>query len=356
MAVDRLSQVAVHDKLQITLADVERAMAKLEDGSYGMCDVCGRPIGEGGSRRSPGRCSASTTPPAAERARDPRSPAGLGSARDRVPSDLLARPAVPRGGPRRATHVTKSPLAPRFQEAIDEAAMRLGDTGSDDYLAGWRRGDWTTARGQPHRGRRPGRRRPRGEWPPARLTDLPRLPRPRRTCVNRLTALLGDRRRPVLLDGGMGTLLQDNGLDDGGVRRAVERRPSRGDPRPATRRTPPPGRASSPRTPSAAPVRGCRCTVSRTGSTSSTGPRAAIAREVADEHGILVAGDLGPTGELLAPLGTMDVGRGPGDLRRAAARPARRRHRRGADRDDERPRRGRGRGGGRPRPSYPTCR
>jgi hypothetical protein len=43
--------------------------------------------------------------------------------------------------------VTKSPLAPRFQEAIDEAAMRLGDTGSDDYLAGWTRGAWTAADG-----------------------------------------------------------------------------------------------------------------------------------------------------------------------------------------------------------------
>ena len=47
MAVDRLSQVAVHDKLQVTLADVDRAMAKLEDGTYGLCDVCGKPIGEG---------------------------------------------------------------------------------------------------------------------------------------------------------------------------------------------------------------------------------------------------------------------------------------------------------------------
>jgi hypothetical protein len=48
---------------------------------------------------------------------------------------------------RAGEQVTKSPLAPRFQEAIDEAAMRLGDTGSDDYLAGWRRGDWTAAEG-----------------------------------------------------------------------------------------------------------------------------------------------------------------------------------------------------------------
>jgi len=43
--------------------------------------------------------------------------------------------------------VTKAPLAPRFQEAIDEAAMRLGDTSSDDYLAGWARGEWTPADG-----------------------------------------------------------------------------------------------------------------------------------------------------------------------------------------------------------------
>jgi DnaK suppressor protein len=44
MAVDRLSQVAVHDRLQATLADVERALAKLEEGSYGLCDACGEPI------------------------------------------------------------------------------------------------------------------------------------------------------------------------------------------------------------------------------------------------------------------------------------------------------------------------
>lgn len=44
---------------------------------------------------------------------------------------------------------TKALLAPRFQEAIDEAAMRLGDTASDSYLAGWRRGDWTPVDAEP---------------------------------------------------------------------------------------------------------------------------------------------------------------------------------------------------------------
>ena len=47
MAVDRLAQVAVHDKLQVTRADVVRAMEKLDDGTYGLCDVCGRPIPAG---------------------------------------------------------------------------------------------------------------------------------------------------------------------------------------------------------------------------------------------------------------------------------------------------------------------
>jgi DnaK suppressor protein len=47
MAVDRLSQVAVHDRLQTTLAEVDRALEKLESGTYGQCDVCGEPIAEG---------------------------------------------------------------------------------------------------------------------------------------------------------------------------------------------------------------------------------------------------------------------------------------------------------------------
>jgi hypothetical protein len=50
---------------------------------------------------------------------------------------------------RQGDATTKALLAPRFQEAIDEAAMRLGDTGSDDYLAGWRRSDWTSDDAQP---------------------------------------------------------------------------------------------------------------------------------------------------------------------------------------------------------------
>ena len=47
MAVDRLAQVGVHEKLRITRADVLRALAKLDDGTYGVCDACGKPIPAG---------------------------------------------------------------------------------------------------------------------------------------------------------------------------------------------------------------------------------------------------------------------------------------------------------------------
>src|SRR3954465_5471063 len=47
MAVDRLTQVAVHDKLQVVRGDVLRAFEKLDEGSYGSCDVCGKQIPEG---------------------------------------------------------------------------------------------------------------------------------------------------------------------------------------------------------------------------------------------------------------------------------------------------------------------
>ena len=47
IAVERLTQVAAHDQMQSQLAEVERALAKLDEGSYGTCDVCGGEIPPG---------------------------------------------------------------------------------------------------------------------------------------------------------------------------------------------------------------------------------------------------------------------------------------------------------------------
>jgi 5-methyltetrahydrofolate--homocysteine methyltransferase len=112
--------------------------------------------------------------------------------------------------------------------------------------------------------------------------------------------------RPVLFDGGMGTLLQDRGLDDGGagelwnvdrpeVVRACHEDYARAGARILTTNT---FGGSRPRL----AMHGLEDRVHELNRAA-----AEIARAVADDHGALVAGDLGPTGELLAPLGTMDA-------------------------------------------------
>lgn len=122
--------------------------------------------------------------------------------------------------------------------------------------------------------------------------------------MNRLSVLL-DGRTPAMLDGGMGTLLQDEGLEGGGAGELwnVER--------------PEVIRAAHQRYAEAG------ATILTTNTFGGSRPRlemhgladrlhelneaaARIARSVAQEHGLLVAGGLGPTGELMAPLGTMD--------------------------------------------------
>jgi hypothetical protein len=45
--------------------------------------------------------------------------------------------------------LAKVELPARFQEAIDQAAMDVGDIASDAYLEGWRRGPWIEAEGDP---------------------------------------------------------------------------------------------------------------------------------------------------------------------------------------------------------------
>ena len=45
--------------------------------------------------------------------------------------------------------VVKILLHNRFQEAIDEAAMRLGSVDSDSYLEGWRADEWVESTDAP---------------------------------------------------------------------------------------------------------------------------------------------------------------------------------------------------------------
>jgi DnaK suppressor protein len=45
-AVDRLSRVGTARELEAMLRDVDRALAKVEEGTYGNCDRCGKLIPE----------------------------------------------------------------------------------------------------------------------------------------------------------------------------------------------------------------------------------------------------------------------------------------------------------------------
>ena len=122
--------------------------------------------------------------------------------------------------------------------------------------------------------------------------------------MNRLRALL-DGDGTTLLDGGMGTLLQESGLDDGGsgelwnverpeVIAAIHEAYAEAGARILTTNT---FGGTRPRL-------AMHGLADRVHELNQAG--AEIATAVARRHGVLVAGDLGPTGELLAPLGTMD--------------------------------------------------
>jgi DnaK suppressor protein len=52
-AVSRLTEIGVGRSLESGLARTERALAKLDEGTYGICDVCGAPIPAGRLRALP---------------------------------------------------------------------------------------------------------------------------------------------------------------------------------------------------------------------------------------------------------------------------------------------------------------
>ncbi len=122
--------------------------------------------------------------------------------------------------------------------------------------------------------------------------------------MNRLRDLLGGD-LPVLFDGGMGTLLQERGLEGGGagelwnvehpdVIRKIHTEYAEAGARVLTTNT---FGGTEPRL----AMHGLGDRVHELNEAA-----AAIAHEVAQQHDALVAGDLGPTGELMFPMGTMD--------------------------------------------------
>ena len=52
-AISRLTDVGVGTSLELSEQRVARALAKLDDGTYGVCDVCGGPIAPARLRAAP---------------------------------------------------------------------------------------------------------------------------------------------------------------------------------------------------------------------------------------------------------------------------------------------------------------
>ena len=52
-AVSRFTEVGLANDLEITASRVERALEKLDEGTYGTCDNCGEPIAAGRLKVSP---------------------------------------------------------------------------------------------------------------------------------------------------------------------------------------------------------------------------------------------------------------------------------------------------------------
>ncbi|MEO7370064.1 MAG: TraR/DksA C4-type zinc finger protein [Ilumatobacteraceae bacterium] len=44
IAIERFADVAIHDQIIHQLAAVDRALERVADGTYGICEVCGTPI------------------------------------------------------------------------------------------------------------------------------------------------------------------------------------------------------------------------------------------------------------------------------------------------------------------------
>jgi 5-methyltetrahydrofolate--homocysteine methyltransferase len=210
-------------------------------------------------------------------------------------------------------HVVKLELAPRFLVAVDEAAMRLGMTGSDSYMEQWHKPAWQSREGTPEEAAKAIVDELEAEFTPAVIRAILDEYGPGRAPA--VEAMVGpehrlirwlEEGRLVVGDGAMGTMLQASGLTDGGAPELWNVT------QPAKIRAIYEGYAEA----------GSNIITTNTfGGTSArlklhhlqdrvvelNRAGALLAREVADLHGALVAGDIGPSGELIEPVGPLSM-------------------------------------------------
>ena len=71
-AISRLTEIGVGRSLETALARTERALAKLDEGTYGTCDACGEPIPPARLRAMPDSVLCVACAAAERRQHDPR--------------------------------------------------------------------------------------------------------------------------------------------------------------------------------------------------------------------------------------------------------------------------------------------
>jgi 5-methyltetrahydrofolate--homocysteine methyltransferase len=205
----------------------------------------------------------------------------------------------------------KVELTGRFQVAIDEAAMRLNLVGTDAYLEQWRRGEWVERPGAPDEVAKSVATEVEAEYSPGRIrTILGGLTpqRPQNGAAPAHGPLLNwlAEGRVILGDGAMGTMLQQAGLTDGGA--------------PELWNVTHPERVQA--VYQAYIDAGSNLIETNTfGGTSArlklhnlqdrvielNRAGAALAVEVAHPRGVLVAGSIGPSGDMIEPVGPVTV-------------------------------------------------
>lgn len=204
-------------------------------------------------------------------------------------------------------------LPPRFMVAIDEAAMRLGLSGTDAYLEEWRKSPWLPREGTPDEVAKQVAADLNAEYAPQSIRAIlegygmlqpANSHAPGQMWSDHPLFQWLDAGRILMFDGAMGTMLQASGLTDGGA--------------PELWNVTQPEKIK-------AIYRGYALAGANVITTNTFGGTAArlklhkvqdraielnragaqLAREVAAETGAFVAGDIGPTGELIEPVGPL---------------------------------------------------